>query len=204
MRIFGFNLPSWGNEFMRLMIITAVLAVALAGCETTQEDTASALGNAQTNGVASATTGASGSAPMGSVTAQPMAPSDHAGSVEDFVVNVGDRVFFAFDRYDLSDEARDTIERQAAWLKRYPQVTITVEGHADERGTREYNLALGERRATTVRDYLIALGIGPNRIHIISYGKERPFDTRSNEAAWAKNRRGVTVVDRATVTSLTQ
>ncbi|WP_114394531.1 peptidoglycan-associated lipoprotein Pal [Oleisolibacter albus] len=117
------------------------------------------------------------------------------GSAEDFVVNVGDRVFFGFDRYDLTPEATATLDRQAAWLKQYQNVTITVEGHADERGTREYNLALGERRATAVKNYLVALGVDTARVQTISYGKERPAVLGSNEAAWAQNRRGVTVIN---------
>lgn len=116
------------------------------------------------------------------------------GSQEDFVVNVGDRVFFAFDRSDLSAEARATLERQAAWLQQYPNRRIVVEGHADERGTREYNLGLGERRANSVRQYLVALGIDAGRLTTVSYGKERPAVLGSNEAAWAQNRRGVSVV----------
>ncbi len=117
------------------------------------------------------------------------------GTQADLVVNVGDRVFFGYDRYDLSAEARMTLERQAEWLKKYPALTVTVEGHADERGTREYNLALGDRRANSVRNYLIALGVEPNRINTISYGKERPAVPGANETAWAQNRRGVTKVD---------
>ncbi|AWK85521.1 peptidoglycan-associated lipoprotein Pal [Azospirillum thermophilum] len=117
------------------------------------------------------------------------------GSAEDFVVNVGDRVFFGFDRYDLSPEARATLDRQAKWLQTYPQVTVTVEGHADERGTREYNLALGERRANSVKNYLVANGVSASRVSTVSYGKERPAVTGSNEAAWSQNRRGVTVVN---------
>jgi len=117
-----------------------------------------------------------------------------AGSQEDLVVNVGDRVFFAFDKYNLSSDARSILEKQAAWLAKYPSTTITVEGHCDERGTREYNLGLGERRANSVKDYLVALGTNPNRIKTISYGKERPVALGSNEAAWAQNRRGVTKV----------
>lgn len=116
------------------------------------------------------------------------------GSQEDFVVNVGDRVFFAFDRSDLSAEARVTLERQAAWLQQYPNRRIVVEGHADERGTREYNLGLGERRANSVRQYLVALGVDAGRLTTVSYGKERPAVLGSNEAAWAQNRRGVSVV----------
>jgi len=117
------------------------------------------------------------------------------GSQEDLAVNVGDRVFFGYDRYDLTAEARSTLDRQAEWLMRYPSVNVTIEGHADERGTREYNLALGERRAASVKNYLITMGIDPRRINIISYGKERPAVLGSNPAAWAQNRRGVTRID---------
>lgn len=114
------------------------------------------------------------------------------GSNTDLQVNVGDRIFFGYDRSDLTAEARATLDRQAAWLKKYPAKNVTIEGHADERGTREYNLALGERRATSVKNYLAAAGIEGNRVHTISYGKERPAVLGSNEAAWAQNRRGVT------------
>ena len=107
----------------------------------------------------------------------------------------GDRVLFGLDRFDLSPEARTIIENQAVWLKRFPAVTVTIEGHTDERGTREYNLALAERRANSVRDYMIALGIDPNRVRTISYGKERPVDPVSNDEAWSRNRCGVTVLD---------
>ena len=116
------------------------------------------------------------------------------GSVQDLVVNVGDRVYFDLDRYSLKPSAQATLERQAVWLKQYANVTITIEGHCDERGTREYNLALGARRANAVKDYLVSLGIAPNRITTISYGKERPATLGSNEDAWAQNRRSVTVV----------
>lgn len=117
-----------------------------------------------------------------------------AGTQEDLVLNVGDRVFFEFDRSDLNPEARATLDRQAAWLKKYSTVGVTIEGHCDERGTREYNLALGERRAMSVKNYLVADGVGASRVKIVSYGKERPAVLGSNEAAWAQNRRGVTVV----------
>ncbi len=117
------------------------------------------------------------------------------GTQQDLVVNVGDRVFFGYDQSDLSFEARTTLERQAAWMKQYPAVSVTIEGHADERGTREYNLALGERRASSVRSYLMSLGVDASRINTISYGKERPAVPDSTPAAWAQNRRGVTVVN---------
>ncbi len=116
------------------------------------------------------------------------------GSQEDLVVNVGDRVFFNFDKFNVSAEARATLELQAAWMKRNASVTVTIQGHADERGTREYNLALGERRASSVKDYLITLGVNLQRIDTISYGKERPVAIGSTNAAWAQNRRGVTKV----------
>jgi peptidoglycan-associated lipoprotein len=117
------------------------------------------------------------------------------GSKEDFIQNVGDRVFFDFDKSVIKPEGQQTLQRQAEWLKRYPNVTVTVEGHCDDRGTREYNLALGERRATAVQRALVALGVQPNRIRTISYGKERPAVLGDNEAAWAQNRRGVTVIN---------
>jgi peptidoglycan-associated lipoprotein len=117
------------------------------------------------------------------------------GSEQDLVQNVGDRVFFDFDKSDIKAEGRQVLQRQADWLKKYPSVTVTVEGHCDDRGTREYNLALGERRATAVKKMLVALGVPANRISTISYGKERPAVVGDNEAAWAQNRRGVTVVN---------
>lgn len=117
------------------------------------------------------------------------------GTQADLVVNVGDRVFFGYDRYDLTPEGRATLDKQANWLLQYPDLSVTIEGHADERGTREYNLALGERRANSVKGYLIALGVPADRINTISYGKERPAVPGSNETAWAQNRRGVTKVD---------
>ena len=116
------------------------------------------------------------------------------GSQEDLVTNVGDRVFFDFDSIQLREEARVTLEKQADWLKQNAGVMVWVEGHADERGTREYNLALGERRANAIRDYLVALGISQERMQTRSYGKERPVDPRSTQDAWAKNRRGVMVI----------
>lgn len=117
------------------------------------------------------------------------------GTQADLVVSVGDRVFFGYDQHNLTDEARTTLENQASWLQQYPSVNITIEGHADERGTREYNLALGERRSTAVKNYLIALGVEPFRIRTISFGKERPAVPGSNPTAWAQNRRGVSVVE---------
>lgn len=114
------------------------------------------------------------------------------GSVADFRQNVGDRVFFDTDQSTVREDGRQTLNRQAAWLKQYGQYQITIAGHCDERGTREYNLALGERRANAARQYLIAQGVPAARIKTISYGKERPDPVGSDEAAWARNRRAVT------------
>jgi len=116
------------------------------------------------------------------------------GSVEDFRVSVGDRVFFGLDQFDLSAEARSVLERQAAWLRQYPNVRVLVAGNCDERGTREYNIALGARRANAVRDYLGSLGVAANRMETVSYGKERPLDPRASEEAWSVNRNGHTQI----------
>jgi peptidoglycan-associated lipoprotein len=123
---------------------------------------------------------------------QPRGPA--AGSAEDFRVSVGDRVFFGYDRFDLTPEARSVLERQAAWLQRYPNVRVLVAGNADERGTREYNLALGARRAAAAKDYLVSLGVAAARLETVSYGKERPLDPRSNEEAWSVNRNSHTQI----------
>ena len=117
------------------------------------------------------------------------------GSQQDLEASAGDRVFFAFDRSDISAEAREILTRQADWLRRYPNVSVTIEGHCDERGTREYNLALGERRAQAVKNVLVASGIPTSRISTISYGKERPIVVGSNEEAWAQNRVAITTVN---------
>ncbi|MBY0430943.1 MAG: peptidoglycan-associated lipoprotein Pal, partial [Rhodospirillales bacterium] len=131
-----------------------------------------------------ATQGNTGAATSGVVSPQ-QALINAAGS---------DRVFFGYDKYDLSSEARSVLEKQAAWLKANPSVGIVVEGHCDERGTREYNLALGERRANSTKNYLVNQGVQSSRVKTISYGKERPVALGANEAAFAQNRRGVTVV----------
>jgi peptidoglycan-associated lipoprotein len=117
------------------------------------------------------------------------------GSVADFRQNVGDRVFFDTDMSNLREDGRQTLNRQAEWLKKYANYPITIEGHCDERGTREYNLALGERRANAARQYLIAQGLPAARIKTISFGKENPDPPGSDEAAWARNRRAVTVLE---------
>lgn len=124
--------------------------------------------------------------------AQPSGPVP--GSMQDFVVNVGELVYFDFNSYTLRPDALPVLDGQAAWLRRYDDIRVRIEGNCDERGTREYNLALGARRAAAVRDYLIAHGIADGRITTISYGKERPIDPGSDEAAWARNRNARTAI----------
>lgn len=122
-------------------------------------------------------------------------PAIAPGSKADFINQAGtDTVLFAYDSYSLDDGAREVLKKQAAWLAQYGAVRLTVEGHADERGTREYNIALGDRRATTVANYLIAQGVAANRINVISYGKEKPAVEGADEDSWARNRRAVTAV----------
>jgi peptidoglycan-associated lipoprotein len=126
-----------------------------------------------------------------------LAGSAAPGSQQDFVVNVGDRVFFETDSSELTDQARATLDKQAQWLSNYNRYAFTVEGHADERGTREYNIALGARRAETVREYLISRGIAAQRMRTISYGKERPVALCNDISCWSQNRRAVTVLDQS-------
>ena len=124
----------------------------------------------------------------------PVTSSIIPGSAEDFRVNVGDTVHFALDQYNVEDNDKQILGRQAAWLAKYPSVRVTVEGHADERGTREYNLALGARRANAVKEALVAQGVAAGRLETVSYGKERPICTESGEDCWSQNRRGVSVI----------
>ena len=159
---------------MRLQILSVLAAgLLLAACSSDEPvETASTQGAGSTTQTGAASTGA-------------VTP----GSVEDFNQNVGNTVYFGYDRYDLSAEAQSQLQKEAAWLQQYPQHTLTVEGHCDERGTREYNLALGQRRAEAVRNALKLLGVRDNQMEAVSFGKEKPADPGSNEAAWAKNRR---------------
>lgn len=143
----------------------------------------------------SSTSDGTGSADSSSMSGQGGPGSAAPGSQQDLAVNVGDRVFFEFDQSSLSQEARATLQRQAAWMKLHQAVTVTVEGHCDERGTREYNLALGARRANASKEYLVSLGVDPARVRTISYGKERPVALCSDESCWSQNRRAVSVVN---------
>jgi peptidoglycan-associated lipoprotein len=159
-----------------LVRIAAALAVALtmAACSSNPDQLADA-------------TGSMGAGGRGG----PATP----GSIQDFSVNVGDRVFFETDQTDLTPTATGILDRQAQWLSRYPRYTFLIEGHADERGTREYNFSLGARRAQTVRDYLASRGISGSRIRTVSYGKERPVAVCNDISCWSQNRRAVTVLD---------
>jgi len=125
----------------------------------------------------------------------PMANAPVPGSQQDFIVNVGDRVFFDTDSSELTPQARATLDKQALWLNQYSRYNVTIEGHADERGTREYNIALGARRAQTVREYLVSRGVQAQRMHTISYGKERPVAVCNDISCWSQNRRAVTVLN---------
>ena len=153
-------------------------ALRLAACETASDQSAATTGQGGTTG-AGGTGGVSRSQSL----------------QERFVAEVGDRVFFDFDKSDLKPEARRTIERWATFFRQNPNTTVTIEGHCDERGTREYNLGLGERRANAAKNYLVSLGIEARRVATISYGKERPAVLGSNEAAWSQNRRAAAVIN---------
>ena len=159
-------------RFKLLGLMAALLIVA--GCETPAEETTT---------TETTTTEA---------TPAPAAPTMSAQ--EDLVINVGDRVFFDFDKSDLRPDAIDTLNRQSDWMKTNGSVTVAIEGHCDERGTREYNLALGDRRGASAKQYLESMGVSGGRMETVSYGKERPAVLGSNEAAWAQNRRAVMVV----------
>lgn len=159
---------------LKLFALSA--ALILAGCESKPKE---AVDNAPPS-----------SAPQSSEPMSTIVP----GSAEDLRVNVGDTVHFDYDRYDILESDRAVLQRQAAWLGKYPSVRVTVEGHCDERGTREYNLALGARRANAVKEYLVSLGVSTGRLETISYGKERPMCTESSESCWAQNRRGVSTI----------
>ena len=167
--------------FLRLTALAAALLM-LAACSNQSEPAAGGLGGPGAPVELGAPSG-SGASRFG------------RGSKPVRAATAGDRVFFAFDSAEITPEAQLVLQRQAEWLKRYPNVTATIEGHTDERGTREYNLALGERRAQAARNVLVALGISPSRISTISYGKERPAVPGATEETYAQNRRAVTVVN---------
>ena len=164
--------------------ISIFMVLFVAACATTPKDSADSSGSGSSSDVSS----------EGNIT-ETAGSGIVSGSQEDLIVNVGDRVFFGYDSSDLDSDALELLQDQVAWLKQNSDVSVTIEGHCDERGTREYNLALGEKRAQAVKNYLIGLGINPDRDSTISYGKERPAVVGSNDGAWAQNRRSVTLVN---------
>lgn len=167
---------------LNLPCIMAAMFV-LAACSTASEEASDA-------SAGGAVAPAPAPAPQVAATTGPQ-----PGTQADLVANIGDRVFFDFDKHNLEPDTRATVERWSAWLKTYPQVTVTIEGHADERGTREYNLALGERRANSALEYMQSLGIDGGRVRVISFGKERPAVLGSTDSAYSQNRRSVMVVN---------
>ena len=169
-------------------LISAILVLFVAACATKPKDSADASGSGATSSDSSVST------EDGTIT-ETAGSGVILGSQEDLIVNVGDRVFFGYDSSDLDSDALELLQDQVAWLKQNSDVSVTIEGHCDERGTREYNLALGEKRAQSVKNYLIGLGINPDRVSTISYGKERPAVVGSNDGAWSQNRRSVTTVN---------
>ena len=162
------------------VLAVAVTALFVAACETESPGAGGAAGSGQAGRTA---------------TTAPTPAGPTPGTQAHLVATIGDRVFFDYNQSDVKPQARATVERWAAYIKQFPAISVTLEGHCDERGTREYNLALGERRANAVANYLTALGVDAGRLSVISYGKERPECTDSNEGCWAQNRRGVTSVN---------
>ncbi len=180
---------------MRKIATLAASLLVLAACSSTEDETLAGTAGAGAGagtGAGVSTSGLPGSG-AGMSTSELGAPVP--GSARDFEVNVGDRIFFAYDSSVVDDAGRETLSRQAAWLKQFPDVPVHIEGHTDASGTREYNLALGERRANAAKSYLEALGVPASRLTAVSYGEERPADPGESADAAALNRRAVTVVN---------
>ena len=179
--------------FKRFLLSIFLLGFVFA-CTTTPKDTADSSGSGSSGEFNTTATSEDESS-----TTIDTSTSDFSGIIggtyEDLVVNVGDRVYFAYDSFELDEDAKELLQHQAGWLKQYNKTSIIIEGHCDERGTREYNLALGEKRAQAVKNYLNSLGIDSSSLSTISYGKERPAVIGSNDGAWSQNRRSVTVVN---------
>lgn len=177
-----------------ILSIAVVAAMALSACSSTQETADDSIVLSSPNDTLQAGPLGDGDAAYG----QSLDGVDSSllpGSQAQLVAEIGDRVYFGYDSFALNEEASNLLSRQAQWLEQYPNTTITIEGHADERGTREYNLALGERRASAMKNFLVSLGVDSRRVSTISYGKEQPSVIGSNPSSWAQNRRGVTVVN---------
>ena len=176
------------------ILLTLFLMAFISACSTTPKDTADSSGSGASGDFNTATTSEDEASKAVDTTT-----SDFSGIIggtpEDFIVSVGDRVFFDYDSAELGADAQELLQAQAAWLKQYNKTSIIIEGHCDERGTREYNLALGEKRAQAVKNYLNGLGVDSSSVSTISYGKERPAVVGSNDDAWSQNRRSVTKVN---------
>ena len=195
---------------MKRFLLLAAGAALLTACETASEIDAiasGASGSSATTSTASSGT-SSGSSDSSSSDSSSTSSSGASGSSSDStttysydtdpktaLIKVGDRVLFGYDSSELDDDDRSVLDNQAKFLNQNPSLKVTIEGHCDERGTREYNLALGEKRASAVKDYLISVGINSERVSVVSYGKERPQVLGSNKAAWSMNRRSVTTID---------
>jgi peptidoglycan-associated lipoprotein len=175
--------------FQRLLVICAV-AFLFTACETASNVAGDSVSGSSSSSATAAGAGGSStsSSPSSSTTATQMSDAEK-------LAQVGNTVYFGFDSSELAGEAQAILDRQAAFLNVNPTMVVIIEGHADERGTREYNLALGDRRAVAVRDYLLANGLNAARVRTVSYGKERPAVSGSNEESWAKNRRAATVLN---------
>ena len=187
---------------LQRLIALAAVAFFVAACETASQTSTDSAGesSSSTASTSASTTstsssGSSGSSSSSSSSSSASSAAAAATSAEDALAKIGNTVYFGYDSSALSDDAQATLMRQAGFLRGNPSLTVTIEGHCDERGTREYNLALGERRATSARDYLLAQGVDPARIRVISYGKERPVASGSTEQSWSKNRRAATVLN---------
>ena len=192
----------------RLIALVAV-AFFIAACETASQTTTDSSGESSSSTAASSASTSSSSGSSGSSGSSSSSSSSSGGSAssssssgitdkasaEDALAAIGNTVFFDYDSSALSADAEGTLMRQAAFLNANPALTVTLEGHCDERGTREYNLALGERRGSAARDFLLAQGVDSARIRVVSYGKERPAAAGSNESSWATNRRAATVIN---------
>ena len=195
---------------MKRFLLLGAIAALLAACETASEIDAIASGASGSSGTTTASSSASSSTSDGTTTSSSSGSSDSSASSstetgsssysydtdpKTALIKVGDRVLFGYDSSELDDDDRAILNNQSKFLNQNPSLKVTIQGHCDERGTREYNLALGEKRASSVKDYLISLGINSERISVVSYGKERPQVLGSNKAAWSMNRRSVTTID---------
>ena len=201
---------------MKRFILLGAIAALLTACETASEIDAIASGASGSSGTTTASSSASSSTSDGTTTSSSSGSSDSSASSassassstetgsssysydtdpKTALIKVGDRVLFGYDSSELDDDDRAILNNQSKFLNQNPSLKVTIQGHCDERGTREYNLALGEKRASSVKDYLISLGINSERISVVSYGKERPQVLGSNKAAWSMNRRSVTTID---------